>query len=163
MSIINNSSKDKTNRGDLTPFEEARHIGILYTWEGVQKEQAVQNLIEKIQEEREITTLCYNPDKKTIPETNHLVFGVHELSILGKIKSEVADQFLKSRFDYLFHLDFEPSEITGSLLINSKAKCRIGLHVDESEGLYELMIGINKSAGLDNLIEQMLLYVNALK
>jgi Family of unknown function (DUF6913) len=163
LSALNSASKEKIRRGALKPFEAASSIGIIYTWEDVKKEALISDFIEKINQERNVDSLCFNPDKNNILDTTRPVFSINELSILGKINSPDALNFLDKKFDYLFHLDLKLSEITEVLLIKSKARCRIGLHSDRLGSPYELMIGINESAGLDNLIEQMLKYVNAIK
>ncbi len=163
LSILNSTSKSATNRGALKPFEEATSIGILYTWEGAKKEELVYNLIDKLGTDKSVRGLCYNPNKNEEVETKTPLMSVGDLSLLGKINSSAADSFLSESFDYLFHLDFEVNEITAALLLKSQAQCRVGLHSDKAESLFELMIGINKSAGLEHLIEQMLKYVNALK
>lgn len=163
LSVLNTSAKEKNERGALKSFAEASSIGIIYTYEGIKKEAIISAFIEKIKQERNVESLCFNPDKTIILDTERPVFNIYELSMLGKINSPDTVSFLGEKFEYLFHLDFELSDITEVLLIKSKARCRIGLHSNSFGNPYELMIGINKSAGLDNLIEQMLKYVNALK
>ena len=163
LSVFNTSAKDKTQRGVLKSFEESTSIGILYTWENSKKESLITAFTDEIKKNREVEGLCYNPDKTGIIETIRPIVNINELSIFGKINSDNSNNFIKKQFDYLFHLDFELNEITKALLINSKAKCRIGLHSSEVDNPYELMISISESAGLENLIEQMLKYVKALK
>ena len=163
LSFINSGSKKTTGKRNIVPFDEARSIGVLYSWEGTKKEEAIEKFKAELSEAKSISCVCYSPDKKVVPETKNPILSVVDLSVLGKINSTVAESFVKKPFDFLFHFDFETSEITESLLINSTAKCRVGLHSDKNEKLYELMIGINKNAGIDNLIEQMLKYVKALK
>jgi len=163
LSALNSVNKEKNERGALKPFEEAKSVGIIYTWGGSKKEALVSGFIEQIKHDRNIECLCFNPNKNTTIDTIRPVLSDTDVSIMGKINSPETVNFLNSKFEYLFHLDFDLSEMTEVLLIKSKARCRIGLHSDNSSSPYELMIGINENAGLDNLIEQMLKYVNVIK
>ena len=79
------------------------------------------------------------------------------------MQSQAALSFIEEPFDYLFHLDFEINPLIKPILTKSKANWKVGCHSDDGEGIYDLMIKINKSAGLKNLSDQMLIYVNALK
>ena len=161
--LLNNSGKEKNERGALKPFNKASSIGIIYTYQGQKKETLISEFIEKISDNKKVDCLCFNPEKNTTLDTENSVFSIDELTVFGKIQSTETLEFLDKKFEYLFHLDFELNEITEVLLIKSKALCRIGLHSDRLNNPFELMIGINKSAGLNNLIEQMLKYVKALK
>lgn len=163
LSLGNPSEKRPRPAKEQKPFSEARSLGVLFTWEGKQKESSIKNFIDRINQGRSIKCLCFNPNKKEVINSELPVFTTGELSILGKIESEQTNDFLAEPFDYLFHLDFELNDITRALLMRSKAHFRLGFHSDEGEKFYEMMIGINKSAGLDNFAGQMLKYVNALK
>ena len=144
-------------------FELAKSIGVLYTWEDKAKEEEVRQFVEAISEGRQVQCLCFNPDKKVLPDTTHDVFDSSQLSVLGKIESEATNRFLEKKFHYLFHLDMELDEMCQALLSRSQAQYRVGLHSQEGENFYEMMIGINKNAGLHNFASQILKYVNALK
>lgn len=161
--LLNSSGKERIKRGALKPFNEASSIGIIYTYEGVKKEALISGFIDKINVNKKVDRLCFNPEQNITLETKNSVFSIDDLTVFGKISSSETVEFLNKEFEYLFHLDVELNEITDVLLTKSKAQCRIGLHSDKLSIPFELMIGINKSAGLDNLIEQMLKYVNALK
>jgi len=163
LSVFNTASKNSFKRGVVKPFNESHSIGILYSWGGAKKEELITAFIEKINAQRIVAALCYNPDKNAVIQTTRPIVNITDLTVLGKINSASSNEFLSKKFDFLFHLDFELDEITKALLIKSLASCRIGIHTDKSENPYELMISINESAGLENLTEQMLKYVNALK
>lgn len=152
----------RDKRGTLKTFDNAKKVGVLFTWESKKKEEVVDEFVKTIEEGREVDVLCYNSSKDPI-SANYPTVGMSDLSVLGKINSKNANNFISKPFDYLFHLDFEPSVITRALLIKSKSLCRVGVHQADDEHLYELMIGINKSAGLTNLSDQMLKYVNVLR
>ena len=162
LSLQNRSDRQSETVREQVTFAAARNIGILYTWESGNKESVISEFTSQIGQDRQIKFLCFNPDRKQVIETEHPVFSEADLTLLGKINSEEALHFLQEPFDYLFHLDFELNELMKSLLLRSKAKCRVGFHTESGENCYELMIGINKSAGLHNFTAQILKYVNAL-
>lgn len=161
--LLNSSGKEKIRRVAPRPFKEANSIGIIYTYDGTKKEGIISDFVNKIADNKKVDCLCFNPEQKAKLDTENAIFSIDDLNILGKINSTETAEFLDKKFEYLFHLDFELNEITNVLLTKSKAQCRVGLHSDSLHKPYELMIGINKNAGLNNLIEQMLKYVNALK
>lgn len=144
-------------------FEEARSIGLLFSWEDKQQEQTIKEFIREMGSDKSVRCLCFNPDKRVVPDTTFPVFDTGKLSFLGKIESPETNQFLEEPFDYLFHLDFQLNDIMKSFLSRSKAHYRVGFHSQEGEKFYDLMIGINKNAGLHNFASQILKYVNALK
>lgn len=163
LSLGNPSDKKTKATGIHKTFEEARLIGILFSWEDKQKEETIKSFLKEIGDTKTIKCLCFNPDKKATPDTTFPVFDTRQLTLLGKIDSTETNQFLAEPFDYLFHFDFELNDIMKSFLSRSKAHYRVGFHSQEGEKFYDLMIGINKNAGLHNFASQLLKYVNALK
>ena len=163
LTLRTGNSQNKIQRGALIPFKEAESVGILYTWEGQQKEGLISQFVTVVGDHLAIDCLCFNADKKITVDSVRPILNIGDLTMFGKINSIETDSFIQKPFDYLFHLDFNINEITEAILKQSHAKCRIGPHTDQSESLYELMIGINQSSGFENLTEQMLKYVNALK
>lgn len=163
LSLGNPSDKKARSGAIHKTFEEAGAIGILFSWEDKQQEQTIQEFIKQLGDQKRVSCLCFNPDKKTAPDTSFPIFDMGQLTMLGKIESPETNQFLQEPFDYLFHLDFELNDIMKSFLSRSKAHYRVGFHSEEGEKFYDLMIGINKNAGLHNFASQILKYVNALK
>lgn len=164
LSVANRGLSLKSKReATFKTFAQAESIGILYSWEDAQKEKFVQEFSQSIGEGKEVKFLCYNPDKKSEFNTEHPVFSAADLSMFGKITSEQAIAFQQKPLDYLFHFDFQLNEMTKAVLLGSKAHWKIGSHSEKGEGIYDLMVKMNISAGIKNLAEQMLLYVKALK
>ncbi len=162
LTLFNRPSKRQKSDANLVPFEKATHIGILYTWADTKKEEVLQSFVNEISEGKQVNILCFNTSKTAI-STENPVFDESILTSFGKLNSEEVQRFIKTPHDYLFHFDFESDEIIKSILVQTKAKCRIGMHDSNSTNYYELMIGINKSAGISNFAEQMLKYVRAIR
>ena len=156
----------KTSKRDssvaIPSYEQAKRIAVLYTFEDEKKEEAVDALKELIDVTKKVDILCFI-DKKEIPYGKHPSFRIEQLSNWGKINSEEVEKFLETPYDYLIHLDFEMNEIIKNLLTNTKAKCRVGFHADSASSYYELMIGMNKSAGTTNFAQQIVKYIKAIR
>jgi hypothetical protein len=164
LSIANRAkSSGNKDRGIFKSFNDAQNIGILYTWEDPQKESFIRKFSMSLGETKNVRFLCFNPEKRNVINTENPVFTIAELSIFGQINSEHASSFQSVSYDYLFHLDFKLHQLTKSIILGSKAHWKVGNHSDDGEGIFDLMIKLNESAGLTNLAEQMLLYVKALK
>jgi len=165
MSLFDKSSStlNRKSQEDFKLFSESERIGLIYSWEDSQKEKSVYAFAKSIGIEKSITFLCFNPIKKFEPATDNPTFSKADFNLFGKIKSQAVLSFMEEPFDYLFHLDFDVNPLIRPLLAKSRANCKVGCHSEDGEGIYDLMIKINKSAGLKNLSDQMLIYVNALK
>lgn len=156
---------DKRNKKTIPPiisFGEAQNIGIIYTWDGQKKEEELESFIQLISEGKVVDILCYNPSKEAISTKNPTV-SINDLTALGKLNSQVAQAFIDRPLDFLFHFDFELNDIIRSILVQTKARCRVGHHSSDNSVYYELMIGINKSVGMANFAEQMVKYIKAIK
>ncbi|MFY0592649.1 DUF6913 domain-containing protein [Roseivirga sp.] len=164
LTLFNKSDKrGKKNVLPVISFETAKSVGVLYTWKDNQKELEVEKFIDLLKNEgKSVDTLCYNPGKETINTINPVV-SVTDLSALGKLNADSSNAFSNKPFDFLFHLDFELDEIVQSILNQTNARCRVGYHSPDNSSYYELMIGIDKSAGLSNFTAQIVKYIKAIK
>jgi hypothetical protein len=162
---VTNRAKASGNkeRGVFKAFNEAESIGVIYTWVDSQKEKFLQDFRRSLGTSKKVRFLCFNPDKGNTINTENPIFTIAELSIFGQINSEQSNAFQDEPYDFLFHLDYRLQEMTKSIILNSKAHWKIGNHSSDGEGIFDLMIKLNESAGLPNLAEQMLRYVKALK
>lgn len=163
LSLSNPGSKRLKTVSAHKAFSQASSVGLLFSWEDKQKEEIIREFLKGIHSGKQVQCLCFNPDKKAVPDTDFPLFDTSKLTMLGKIDSQETNQFLQEPFDYLFHFDFELNDIMKSFLSRSQAHYRVGFHTEEGEKYYDLMIGINKNAGLHNFASQILKYVNALK
>lgn len=161
LRLSNNRTKRHTPQV-IPSYERAERVGILYTYEGDKKEEATDHFIGLISKEKKVDVLCYL-DKKDLTHAKHPSFRIDQLNRWGKLNSSEAQDFLSTSFDFLIHLDFELNEIMKNMLIHTKAKCRVGFHTESGSNFYELMIGMNKSAGTSNFAEQIIKYIKAIR
>lgn len=162
LKVLNRPKKRIKSESSIVPFENASSIGILYTWSDEKKEEVLKSMVERIGVNKKIEILCFNASSTHI-STENTTFDLTALTTLGRFNSEVVQSFIRIPFDYLFHFDLETDEIIKSILLQTQAKCRIGIHDQFNTDYYELMIGIHKSAGISNLAEQMIKYVSSIR
>ncbi len=160
LTLLNNPSKSKKGIVSIKNYEDVRSIGILYTWSDKAKMESVREFCNSLDKDYDV--LCFNPTKEPI-DAAHSVLNITELSNLGKIKSIETESFLAKHFDYLFVLDFDLSEVTKHLILNSTAGYKIGCHAKDAEEYFDLMISINENAGIVNFADQILKYVKAIR
>lgn len=163
LNLRTHPKKDKKGKTEALNYESSTTFGLLYTWENTLKTEIIESFAKELSNEgKNVTNLCYNPLKEAI-DCLHPTFGIDDLSSFGKIKSEVAEHFMKHQFDYLLLLDFELSEITGHICATSNASYKIGIHQKQTEDYFDLMVQINTSAGLEHYIEQLIKYIKLIK
>lgn len=162
LKLFNSPKRRKKSNASLVPFEQSSSIGIIYTWVDQKKEEALEALVQQIGPNKKIEILCFNPSESAI-STENASFDMTALTNFGKLNSEAVHNFIQEPFDYLFHFDLESEELVKSILVQTKARCRIGIHDEFNTDYYELMIGINKSAGISNFAKQMIKYVSSIR
>ncbi len=148
-------------------FEQAQSIGILYRGDSSQKQAAVQELATRLKQlGKQVTTLCYVSDPKEVTSLAGPTLTLEEVTWLGNITSLRGRQFVETRFDYLYNVDWEGQAVVNYLLAISKAKCRIGHYSSSRAGLFEVMVSLAKepkTQKMTDLTGQMLHYTQLLK
>jgi len=163
LQIRNKSNKQNRPKIDALNFEQSKTVGLFYTWEHKAKMEAVDEFRESlIAEGKEVNVLCFNPLKEDV-NCIHSLFGIESLSSLGKIKSNLVEEFNSRRFDYLIVLDFELSEISSHIMSNSNAIYRVGVHSEEALDYFDLLVNVDQNAGTSQLIEQMIKYIKVIR
>lgn len=144
------------------PYQAAQRIGVLFTVEDQQKHFLIKDFINKLtQDGKQVQVLEFLPKKKENPEFMFDYFSIEDLSFWGNLRSEHADKFVKTNFDYLFNIDTQSNPLIQNLLANSKAHCRVGRFDDSATDFYELMIETNGST--QGLIDNMYSYTKKLR
>ena len=146
-------------------FQRAQSLGLLYSYDNLEKHQAVLRLAEKLQAMgKQLVGLCYvtvQHHQSFFPSLTH-----RDVQLFGKITNQQAQDFIDTPFDYLYHVDLFSNPVLDYLLAKSKARCRVG-HFDAARaGLFEMMVKFDRKPGsnhIDDLIEQMLHYTQHLK
>ncbi len=133
--------EDKTKRSNVVNYNEAHEIGILANLNNYEKQQEIRAFIERLQaDDKKVQILCYDTRKEKTKIFGFNTFTKRNISFWGKFTHSDIIDFLDTKFDFLFHLDFEPDIIINKLLVLSQAHCRIGRYIESQTPFYELMI-----------------------
>ena len=153
--------KNKSLRASI-PYKQSKSIGIMFSDEGLQKYTDIKNFIHQLEEDgKQVKVLEFLAEKKESKTFEFDHFTKDDLSFWGVIRSEQADRFSDTAFDFLFYLDTDSNPLTLNLLARSKAQCRIGRFVEEQSTYFEMMI--EQMGTIKGLIETMYKYAKQLR
>lgn len=157
-SIIKQGSIERSN---IVDYNEAHEIGVLSTLYNYEKQQIIRTFIEQLQaDDKKVKVLCYDTRKEKTKIFGFDTFTKRDISFGGKFSNSDVIDFIGMKFDFLFHLDFEPDVIMNKILALSQAHCRIGRYNEEQTAFYELMID---AKNMDELYDEMYRYTKILK
>jgi hypothetical protein len=146
------------------PYAQARQVGILFMNEREEDYAAINKFVEKLAREgKKVTALTYF--ERLQSNRYDFIFDhftKEQISATGVIQSDKVERFIETDFDYLFCINkysFLPFDY---ILLRSKAKCRIGMYLEEKPDCFELMIKPKPEDTLESLIDQLLKYLKAL-
>ena len=156
--------KGKRLKRKRIPFNQVNHIGIVYNAESKENEQTVTAYANKLRAEGlKVFMLGYvnqkhlPPSKKFLLNSeffwNEKLNGVN-LPIKGKI-----GQFLQIEFDVLLNLYYEPLLPLQAVAAYSKARYRVGPHIEGGVDYYDFMLDTGNRTDLAFLIEQIDFYL----
>lgn len=154
--------KKKGTLRATVPYTSAQRIGVLFTVEDQQKHLLIKDFVQQLtQDGKQVHVLEYLPKKKENPEFMFDFFSIQDLNFWGKLSNENVEKFIKTNFDYLFHIDLTSNPLMQYVLALSKAHCRIGKYDEAATPFYELMIETNGS--LQGLLDNMYNYTKKLR
>lgn len=156
--------KGKRMKRKRIPFHQVQHIGIVYNAESKENEQIVATYAAKLRGEGIKVFMLGYVDLKQLPTTKKFMLnseffwkeklnGVN-LPIKGKI-----GQFLQLEFDVLLNLYHEPLLPMQAVAAYSKARYRVGPHIEGGIDYYDFMLDTGNRRDLAFLIEQIDFYL----
>src|SRR5687768_12497428 len=153
--------KNKTLRYNES-YKKAVSIGVIFTVEDRQKHDQIKNLIKKFEHDgKKVKALAYLPPDQENYEFMFDFFTYREISFWGNITANSALEFANTPFDFLLYLDATPNELILNVVAQSRAKCRIGRFLKESEPFFEMMI--ESKGDSKGLIDELYKYITALR
>ncbi len=158
---LNTKKHLKNNKTKRNPsgFQEAKHIGIIFTIEDLEKHKAVKAFKKELEETgKEVDVIAYLEKGKENHEFLFDFITAQEVSIWGVIKNKHAIAFAQANFDYLFHIDKKRNDILENIVARSQAKCRIGIHNNDNSDFYELIIHQDTDKSEENIISELHFY-----
>jgi hypothetical protein len=159
----------KTNRLVRTNvgFQQAQNMGILYSVDTPQKNEAVLYLEVQLKKMgKQVTGLCYAATPIQAINLTFPTITLHDIRLWGTITHPQAQAFVNTSFDYLFQVDVVGHPVLDYLLAKSQAKCRVGYYHTLRTSLFEIMVTLNKKTDgneIDALTAQMVHYAQLLK
>lgn len=142
-------------------YQEALNIGILFLAESPEEQQGINRLVSELQKDgKNIKALTFLDKISNNPYYfSHETFTHKNISHTGKIYSAEVEQFINTRFDYLFCVISKPFPIFEYVMRRSQAKCRVGRFFPKQDTCYELMIALPTQANQALLISEMLAFM----
>jgi hypothetical protein len=154
--------------GQLIPFGEMQHIGILYDAEWMDSEAVVLEYANALKAEGRKVFMMGFVNQKQLPPTKKFVlnsefFWKDKLNGVNLPLKGNIGIFLEQEFDLLLNLYFEPQLPLQAMSAYSKARYKVGSHIDGGLKYGDAMIDIGTNRDLRFLIEQIDFYLKAIK
>ena len=112
----------------------------------------------------DVSLLTYTKPKAPLPSAKVTTqFTSKDWNWLGDIKSDEIKKIIKTPFDYLFCLNTSPFLPFENILVQSVAKCRVGIYHPKMENSLDLMITPTNQDNMEKSASEMLRYVRMIK
>ncbi|ACE06674.1 hypothetical protein Aasi_1370 [Candidatus Amoebophilus asiaticus 5a2] len=145
-------------------------IGLIYTVEvdNPEKTEAVLRAIEKIKASgKQVKVLCYLPTHQMNPNIKFKAFSKQDINLLGHTKNRELNDFLKTPFEHLYHLDLTSDPVLDYIITICNAKCKIGNFMVGRNSIFDILfkglVETDKKFTFDSLISKMLNYMQLLQ
>lgn len=148
-------------------YPESKRIGILFKVDEPEAQRELNKFISILKKDKKdiVALSLVHPTKEVENELkfDYQTFSRKDVSLFGDINSEELKTFMETSFDYLYCISASSLPIFDYMMLKSKAKCRIGKY-DSSLGheLYEMMIGLQDTTDVKELIRQSLFYTKVI-
>jgi len=155
------AAAEKTTLRKNIPYAEAKQVGILFINEREEDYAVINKFVQRLTKEgKKITALTYFERVQSNGYDFYFdSFSKEQISATGVITSEKVDRFIETDFDYLFCINRYSFLPFDHILLRSKARCRVGMYLEEKPECFELMIRPKPEDTLQSLIEQLIKYL----
>jgi hypothetical protein len=145
-------------------------IGLIYTLEvdNPEKTEAVLRVVEKIKASgKQTKVLCYLPIHQMSPTWSFKSFTKQDIDFLGNTKKKELNEFLRTEFEHLYHLDMVSEPVLDYIITVCKAKCKIGNFMVGRDAIFDILfkglVEVDKKFTFDSLINKIFNYTQLLK
>jgi len=147
------------------PFESAKSFGVFFNASEEKYSRQINEFIKGLKKDgKKAEAITYlNASQDNPYNFPYHVLKDEDIDLFGKIKSDKVNNFISTKFDYLFCICSELQTPVKYILAASQAKCRVGLYTTDSEELFDFMVSNNKKEDLNELIRNMLYYTKHIK
>jgi hypothetical protein len=156
-------SQHKSKR-KLIPFAQVNHIGIVYDANQLENEQYLINYANSLRAEGKKVFMLGYVNEKELPSSRKFVlnsefFWNEKLSFWNLPEKGKIGQFLNLEFDLLLNLYLQPVLPLQAISVYSKAKYKVGPHLEGGLNYYDFMVDIQPRTDIGFLAEQMDFYL----
>ena len=156
--------KGKRIKRKRLPFDQMNHIGIVYNANSKENEFFVTEYANRLRSEGKKVFMMGFVDSKHLPSDRKFVlnsefFWKEKLNGVNLPIKGAVGQFLQIEFDGLLNLYHEPLLPMQALAAYSKARYRVGPHIEGGLDYYDFMLDTGNRPHLTFLIEQIDFYL----
>ena len=157
-----------TRKKVMCDLDGAKTVGILFTAENAVSYDRVILFVNELTEKRNIKVLSIgfvenNKNLDQFPEqTGFRFFSTKQCNWYGRPKDHSVHYFIEKDFDILLDLNLIDNLAIDFVVGMSKAKYKVG-QLKQNPKMYDMMIDIKTDCTLDNLINQIELYLSMFK
>ncbi len=152
----------------LINLNEAKTIAIVYNVTSQTAFRTVKTMVKDLTtKQRQVMALGFI-NRKSIPNycvaaNSGYYFNLRDLNWYGGPKNDYLKEFIRKEFDILIDLTMEDVFILKYITRLSRSKLKVGKYSKLHEKYFDLMIKVDKSASMEDLIEHILHYLLILK
>lgn len=167
VSRKNRQLRPSTSKHYTLPYEDAKHFGILLLIESLEDAKQIIPIIEKLQKDNKKIEVILFQTKKIKEELqlpyHFFLVNSEQMDWNGNMDVVAVQEFISTRFDYLFCISNKHVALFERILLFSQAKCRVGAYVMGKEFLYEWMIFREEKNSIASLAKNMFSSVSTLQ
>ena len=144
------------------PFARAKSVGIYFNTDNAKYSKQINEFVKGLKKEgKQVEAVTYLNDSQDNPyDFSYHVLKDENINLFGEIQAEKIHQFIDTPFDYLFCISDDLNLPVKYMLAASKAKCRVGLHSENNEPLFDFMMSGSKKGDLQEFIRNILRYTS---
>lgn len=149
----------------ISNLDSAQTVGIIFNANSQASYDRASQFANFLMNSKEIQVFAigYVDDKRMLQffadKKGFKFFSKRNLNFVGKPQNSSVDFFIDKQFDILIDLSIEDFYPIQYIVALSKAKLKVGRFI-EGDNYYDFMIDIKKDNTLDNLINQIELYLS---
>lgn len=151
---------------EICNLDLAQSVGIIFSASDQQSYDRASKFVNFLitSKEIQVSALGYVDNKQMLhffsDKRNFKFFSRKNCNWYGKPKNPSVDTFIDNEYDILIDLSLDSSFPIEYIVSLSKAKLKVGRFVEGSEHIYDFMLDVSKDNTLDNLINQIELYLS---
>lgn len=164
--ILDRKSKKISRKREICNLDLAQTVGVIFSANSQESYDRASKFANFMINTKEIQVfaLGYVDNKQMLKffsdKRGFKFFSSKNCNWYGKPKNPSVDFFIDKQFDILIDLSLEHSFPIEYIVSLSKSKLKVGRFEERKDHIYDFMIDVSKQPTLDNLINQIELYLS---